>query len=416
MCKKSILIRAWGLTLRAPRRRRFAGAECLSRLSQSAPNSHCEGVLAAEHAPCGPCRVLERRHGLAEIAERGAVVFVERLRVVGRGPPPAAPSVPEAAVAPPAPVAMMPTPAPVADDADDDQSLGGDSTAAYDSGDAAQGSFAAELEAVRCRLSAAGALQILRGRGCTLEDICDVEHSTLVSARLDEMDVHKLWQVVPELRNRRAAREEAEEYDDRSLGGDSTVAYDSGDETAPYLGEGGARKSSRFWGVNWDKSRKKWKASYRDADGTQRCIGYFVDDEEAARAREKVIRALPPDCRKRHTNAVDASGALVPKSGGARDRSAVIAPDPMRASTETTSKFWGVYWDMKARGWRAVYNDENSKQRHIGSFDTQEAAAHAVNAALRRAGLEGRRHTNPVVDGRLVPKPPRKRKRAAAPA
>ena len=174
----------------------------------------------------------------------------------------------------------------LADDADDDQSLGGDSTAAYDSGDAAQGSFAAELEAVRCRLSA-GALQILRGRGCTLEDICDVEHSTLVSARLDEMDVHKLWQVVPELRNRRAAREEAEEYDDRSLGGDSTVAYDSGDETAPYLGEGGARKSSRFWGVNWDKSRKKWKASYRDADGTQRCIGYFVDDEEAARAREK---------------------------------------------------------------------------------------------------------------------------------
>ena len=34
----------------------------------------------------------------------------------------------------------------------------------------------------------------------------------------------------------------------------------------------------------------------------------------------------------------------------------------------------------------------------------KEAAAHAVNAAIRRAGLEGRRRTNPVVDGRLVPK------------
>ena len=34
----------------------------------------------------------------------------------------------------------------------------------------------------------------------------------------------------------------------------------------------------------------------------------------------------------------------------------------------------------------------------------QEQAAHAVNAAIRRAGLEGRRHTNPVVDGQLVPK------------
>ena len=31
-------------------------------------------------------------------------------------------------------------------------------------------------------------------------------------------------------------------------------------------------------------------------------------------------------------------------------------------------------------------------------------SAHAVNAAIRRAGLEGRRKTNPVVDGQLVPR------------
>ena len=45
----------------------------------------------------------------------------------------------------------------------------------------------------------------------------------------------------------------------------------------------------------------------------------------------------------------------------------------------------------------------------------KEAAAHAVNAAIRRAGLQGKRRTNPVVDGQLVPKPPgphnRKRRR-----
>ena len=34
----------------------------------------------------------------------------------------------------------------------------------------------------------------------------------------------------------------------------------------------------------------------------------------------------------------------------------------------------------------------------------QEAAAHAVNAAIRRAGLAGKRKTNPVVDGQLVPR------------
>ena len=40
--------------------------------------------------------------------------------------------------------------------------------------------------------------------------------------------------------------------------------------------------------------------------------------------------------------------------------------------------------------------------RHAGG--RRRHAAHAVNAAIRRAGLEGRRRTNPVVDGELVPK------------
>ena len=112
---------------------------------------------------------------------------------------------------------------------------------------------------------------------------------------------------------------------------------------------------------------------------------------------------------KRRMNAVDATGALVPRERPLRlDRAAVVAPDPARDPTATTSKFWGVSWDKKNRRWQACYKDANGKKRTIGRFDTQEAAAHAVNAAIRRAGLEGRRKTNPVVDGQLVPKPPRK--------
>ena len=43
--------------------------------------------------------------------------------------------------------------------------------------------------------------------------------------------------------------------------------------------------------------------------------------------------------------------------------------------------------------------------RHIAYFDTQEEAARAVDAAIRRAGLEGQRHTNSVdANGPLVPK------------
>ena len=61
-------------------------------------------------------------------------------------------------------------------------------------------------------------------------------------------------------------------------------------------------------------------------------------------------------------------------------------------------------WDKQKRLWLARYRDANGNQRAIGLFDTQEDAARAYNAAIRRAGLEGRRRTNPVVDGRLVPR------------
>ena len=60
--------------------RRLAGAERGSRVSQVVFNPPCGWVRASKHAPRNPTRVLERRHGLAEIVERGTVVLVERRR------------------------------------------------------------------------------------------------------------------------------------------------------------------------------------------------------------------------------------------------------------------------------------------------------------------------------------------------
>ena len=64
-----------------PRRRRFAGVERGSRFLQFARSPFCERVRATKHAPRDPFRVLERRHGLAEIVKRGAGVEVERSRI-----------------------------------------------------------------------------------------------------------------------------------------------------------------------------------------------------------------------------------------------------------------------------------------------------------------------------------------------
>ena len=46
------------------------------RVSHFALNRTCHRVCATEHAPGNTFSVLERRHGLAEIVERGAGVLV----------------------------------------------------------------------------------------------------------------------------------------------------------------------------------------------------------------------------------------------------------------------------------------------------------------------------------------------------
>ena len=65
---------------RVPCRRRLAGVERGSRVSQMELNRRCERVRATEHAPRDPFRGLERRYCLAEIVECGAGVPVERRR------------------------------------------------------------------------------------------------------------------------------------------------------------------------------------------------------------------------------------------------------------------------------------------------------------------------------------------------
>ena len=56
----------------------LAGAERSSRVCQGTLNPLSGRVRASHHAPRDPFHVLERRHGLADIVDRGAVVNVER--------------------------------------------------------------------------------------------------------------------------------------------------------------------------------------------------------------------------------------------------------------------------------------------------------------------------------------------------
>ena len=71
-----------GCHLRTPRRLlRFVGAERGSQVSQGDLYPTYVQMQYSEHASRGPRRVFERRHGLAEIVERGVGVLVEHRRV-----------------------------------------------------------------------------------------------------------------------------------------------------------------------------------------------------------------------------------------------------------------------------------------------------------------------------------------------
>jgi hypothetical protein len=58
----------------------------------------------------------------------------------------------------------------------------------------------------------------------------------------------------------------------------------------PVEGESGPRKSSKYRGVFWHKSSNKWRAQI-NYDSKQHALGYFEEEEEAARAYDRAARA-----------------------------------------------------------------------------------------------------------------------------
>ena len=73
------------------------------------------------------------------------------------------------------------------------------------------------------------------------------------------------------------------------------------------------RFAPKYWGVAWDKRKRRWRASYVDEAGRRRGLGFFVRGADAALAVNAAI------CRaglsqRRKTNPVDADGRVVPRA------------------------------------------------------------------------------------------------------
>ena len=139
------------------------------------------------------------------------------------------------------------------------------------------------------------------------------------------------------------------------------------------------------------------------------------DDDDAAFGIESSASSF--STRPQGDDRSDDTAAPEPKSKVRRiqigttritiDRPSVVGPDPARAPTETSSKYWGVTWQQSSKRWQAQYTDAENATQYLGVFRTQEAAAHRVNAAIETlpAHVQRRRRKNEVdaATGKLLP-------------
>ena len=118
-------------------------------------------------------------------------------------------------------------------------------------------------------------------------------------------------------------------------------------------------KSSKFRGVSWIKRDKKWLAQIT-IDGKLKHLGYFDDDETAARKYDEHAARLG-----RPLNS--------PPEGQAQ------------AMMDKSSRFRGVSWYKQLQKWKANVSIDG-KTTHLGYFDNEESAAQKYDEHAARHG------------------------------
>jgi hypothetical protein len=170
------------------------------------------------------------------------------------------------------------------------------------------------------------------------------------------------------------------------------------------------KKTSHYRGVCWYKNSKKWVATIT-YDGKQHNLGYFEDEEEAARAYDKEARAQRGDNAKlnfaaegeRHLKAkkaaeeerTRAAKAAEKEEKKAEKKAAALKKKAATKAAKKPSCFTGVYpTGCAVYPWKATIRI-NNRDQHIGKFETEVQAARAYdNVAKQYPGLRRKRKLN----------------------
>jgi hypothetical protein len=126
-------------------------------------------------------------------------------------------------------------------------------------------------------------------------------------------------------------------------------------------------KSSRFLGVGVTANKQKWHASVR-VNGRTKHLGTFEDEVEAAHARDAAIR------KNKKLKGWPGNNVMCVYNFPRDDD---VTDHPV------TSRFRGVSVVVPGWKWRAKIQ-ANGASKHLGTFDGEEAAARAYDAAARQ--------------------------------
>lgn len=140
-----------------------------------------------------------------------------------------------------------------------------------------------------------------------------------------------------------------------------------------------ATRTSQFFGVSWIDRMQHWRADVL-VRGRRYILGCFDDEEEAARAYDRVARAK----HGAHAKLNFPTEALAPAS---IDQ---VREEKHAAFKETTtSRYTGVSWHEGSQRWRAAIKVDGVTHRLGDYHDEVEAARAYDRAALRLRGREG---------------------------
>jgi hypothetical protein len=129
---------------------------------------------------------------------------------------------------------------------------------------------------------------------------------------------------------------------------------------------GGRARRSRYVGVCWNKANQKWTAKIK-VRGVLQYLGTIEDEADGARAYDAVVAAQNLHRPRNFTGDTGAAQAVK-----ARVNISAI-PDKGK------SRFVGVCWNKRAKKWEVRATDKG-KQKHIGSYVDETAAARAFDA------------------------------------